>query len=171
MTGVHDGSPPAFKTLVTPGAARSETQVEPTTSLLVVGRIATRRYAWPAAAVIRVLPMAAVTRVADLPPTVAGLLDLHGETLPVVDPRPRLGLSAQAPRPEQHLLLLASPGRYLLWVDSIEAIVSVDSSSLEEVQSEDVPASAPYITRIDGQLVPILSPAVFDPGQLVRSTR
>jgi chemotaxis signal transduction protein len=142
----------------------SETRVEPTTSLLVVGRIGAQRFAWPAGSVLRVLPMAAVTRVADLPPAIPGLLDLHGETLPVVDPRPRLGLRAQAPRPEQHLLLLASPGRYLLWVDSIEAVVSVDSSSLAQVDSADV-----RITRIDGQLVSVLSPTAFDPGQVVRS--
>jgi chemotaxis signal transduction protein len=144
---------------------------EPTTLLLVVGRIGARRYAWPATAVLRVLPMAAVTRVADLPPAVVGLLDLHGETLPVVDPRARLGLPPQPPRPEQHLLLLTSARRYLLWVDCVEAIVTVDTASLEEVHAADAPASAPLITRIDGQLVAVLSPAVFDPGPVVCSTR
>jgi chemotaxis-related protein WspB len=145
--------------------------IESTTSLLVVGRIGGQRYAWPASSVERVLPMAAVIRVADLQPAVAGLLDLHGETLPVVDPRPRLGLPAQAPRPEQHLLLLASPGRFLLWVDSIDTIVAVENTALEATHADGRPTSAPFITRIDGQLVPVLSAAVFDPGQVVQSTR
>lgn len=139
---------------------------ETSMSLLVVGRIGAQRFAWPAAAVERVLPMAAVTHVADLPPAVAGLLDVHGETLPVVDPRPRLGLPAQAPRPEQHLLLLAAPGRYLLWVDSVEAIVSVDTAALEEIHAAEGPGTAPFITRIDGQLVPVLSAVIFHPGQV-----
>ena len=145
--------------------------MEPTTRLLVVGRIGAQRYAWPASSVERVLPMAAVTHVADLPPGVAGLIDLHGDTLPVVDPRPRLGLPAQAAHPDQHLLLLKATVRFLVWVDCIETIVSVDASTLEEVQAEDGAASAPFITRLDGQLVPVLSPAVFDPGQVVQSAR
>jgi len=114
--------------------------------------------------------MAAVTHVADLPSAVVGLVDLHGDTLAVVDPRPRLGLPAQAPRPEQHLLLLTAVGRFLLWVDCIETIVDVDASTIEEVvQADGGPASAPFITRIDGQLVPVLSPAVFDPGHVVQA--
>jgi chemotaxis-related protein WspB len=147
--------------------------VEPTTRLLVVGRIGSQRYAWPAASVERVLPMAAVTRVADLPPAVAGLIDLHGETLAVVDPRPRLGLPAQVAHPDQHLLLLrdAAAGRFLLWVDCIETIVAVDASTIEEVRADGGPVSAPFITRIDGQLVPVLSPAVFDPKHVVQAAR
>ncbi|HLZ28783.1 MAG TPA: chemotaxis protein CheW [Chloroflexota bacterium] len=146
-------------------------RVAPTTRLLVVGRIGSERYAWPATHVERVLPMAAVTRVADLPAGVAGLLDVHGDTLAVVDPRPRLGLPAQAARPEHHLLLLSATGRYLLWVDCIETIVAVDAATLEEVVSDtdDGPVSAPFITRIDGQLVPVLSPATFDPGHVVQA--
>jgi chemotaxis signal transduction protein len=106
--------------------------------------------------------MAAVTHVADLPPAVAGLIDVHGDTLAVVDPRPRLGLPAQAARPEQHLLLLTATGRFLMWVDCVETVVSIDSAAFEEVLADDN-AVAPFIARIDGQLVPVLSPAVFEP--------
>jgi chemotaxis signal transduction protein len=162
MTGLHDCPRSACETAFTPHTE---------TSLLVVGRIGGRPYAWPASSVERVLPMAAVTRVFGLPASIAGLLDLHGNTLPVVDPRPHLGLPSVGPRPEHHLLLLAASERYLLWVDRIETIVSVDTSSLERVQAEDTPASAPFITRIDGQLVTVLSPAVFDPGPVVQSAR
>jgi chemotaxis signal transduction protein len=115
--------------------------------------------------------MAAITCVSDLPPAVAGLIDVHGDILAVVDPRPRLGLSAQAAHPDQHLLLLKATARFLLWVDCIETIVAVDSSAIEEVRADDESPCAPFITRIDGQLVPVLSPAVFDPGQLVNATR
>jgi chemotaxis signal transduction protein len=115
--------------------------------------------------------MAAVTRVADLPAGVAGLIDVHGATLAVVDPRPRLGLPAQAVRPEQHLLLLHATGRFLLWVDSVDTIVSVASTAFEEVQTDGGEASAPFITRVDGQLVSVLSPDVFDPGHVVQPGR
>jgi len=115
--------------------------------------------------------MAAVTRMADLPDAVTGLLDLHGDTLAVVDPRPRLGLPRERAHPEQHLLVLRPTGsaRFVLWVECIETIVAVDASTLEEVHGDD--ASAPFVTRIEGQLVPVLSPAAFDPGQVVRADR
>ncbi len=113
--------------------------------------------------------MAAVTHVADLPPDVAGLIDVHGDTLAVVDPRGRLGLPPQAPHPEQHLLLVHTPARFLLWVDGIEAIVTVSSTMLEEVQADAEKASALFIIRVDGQLVPVLSAAAFDPGPIVRA--
>ncbi len=115
--------------------------------------------------------MAAVTRIADLPSGVAGLIDVHGDTLPVVDPRPRLGLPSQAARPEQHLLLLHATGRFLLWVDCIETIVSVDSTAFEQVLADRAEVSAPFITRVDGQLVSVLSPAVFDPGRILQPGR
>lgn len=143
--------------------------VEATASLLVVGRIGTRRFAWPVSSVERVLPMAAVTQVADLPSWIVGLVDLHGETLAVVDPRPRLGLPLQVARPEQHLLLFVAPERYLLWVDSVEKIVSVASGAIEQMEAADGPALAPCVTRIDGQLVAVLSSTLFDPGHVTQS--
>ena len=112
--------------------------------------------------------MAAVTRVADLPASVAGLLDLHGDTLAVVDPRPRLGLPAQAARPEHHLLLLTATGRFLLWVDCIETIVAVDASTIEEVQADDGPASAPFITRIEDSWYPCCRRQSLIPGMSSR---
>jgi chemotaxis signal transduction protein len=158
MTGLHDIPRRASET-------RSVSPVAAPTRLLVVGRIGGQRFAWPAACVERVLPMAALTTVVDLPPDVAGLLDLQGETLAVVDPRPRLGLPIQAARPEQHLLVISLPGRrYLLWVDSIEDVVAVDSPGPETAPSD----GAPVIARYDGQLVQVLSPSTFDPGRVVQ---
>ena len=60
---------------------------------LVVGRIREQRFAWLLAAVEQE-PMAEVTGVAGLPWCVAGVLDVHGDILAVVDPRHQLGLPA-----------------------------------------------------------------------------
>jgi chemotaxis signal transduction protein len=152
------------------GGPNRTLSAEPATRLLLVGRIGAQRYAWPAASVVRVLPMAAVSRVADLPVGVAGLIDVHGEVLAVVDPRPRLGLPPQAAHPEQHLLLLTATERFLLWVDCVETIVAVDADAFEELEAENG-IDAPLVTRIDGQLVQVLSPTVFDPGHVVLSAR
>ena len=111
--------------------------------------------------------MAAVTQVADLPADVVGLLDVYGQALAVVDPRPHLGLPPQTAQPEQHLLLLRGSGRFLLWVDHVDAIVSVDAT----VHLDGCDAESAVITRLDGQLVAVLSAALFDPGQLDTATR
>jgi hypothetical protein len=98
-----------------------------TTTQLVVGRIGSRRFALPIACVERVLAMAAVTRIVDVPPTVAGLLDLHGDTL------------------------------------------AVEASTFQALQTDAAATGAPFITHVDGQLVPVLSPTAFNPGRIVQA--
>src|SRR5437588_12158832 len=80
---------------------------------VLVGRIGHQRFALPAGAVERILPMAALTPLAGAPPGVAGLLNLRGDVLAVIDPRPRLGLATPPHKPEQHLVLASAATRFL----------------------------------------------------------
>jgi chemotaxis-related protein WspB len=52
---------------------------------VLVFHIGPERYALRLAAIARVLPVAALKAIALAPPFVAGLLDLHGEPVPVID--------------------------------------------------------------------------------------
>jgi chemotaxis-related protein WspB len=52
---------------------------------VLVFHIGPDRYALRLAAIARVLPVAALKAIALAPPYVAGLLDLHGEPVPVID--------------------------------------------------------------------------------------
>jgi len=52
---------------------------------IMVFHIAKGRYALPLTSVLRVLPVAALKALPGAPPYVRGLLDLHGEALPVID--------------------------------------------------------------------------------------
>ncbi|WP_426210826.1 chemotaxis protein CheW [Massilia sp. TWP1-3-3] len=52
---------------------------------VLVFQIGADRYALRLAAIARVLPVAALKAIALAPPFVAGLLDLHGEPVPVID--------------------------------------------------------------------------------------
>src|SRR5207302_575736 len=51
---------------------------------VLVGRIGEQRFALPADAIVRILPMAALTPLAEAPRGVAGLLNLGGEVLAVI---------------------------------------------------------------------------------------
>jgi purine-binding chemotaxis protein CheW len=134
---------------------------------LLLLRIGQRRYALPAEAVERVERMAALIPLPDAPPGVAGVLNLRGALLPVVDPRPRLGMPTPGADPSQHLVVVAAEGRYLLWVDGVDRIVrppSVGSGSIALGAGRAVVAS---MVRLDDETVPVLSPAALDPGPIV----
>jgi chemotaxis signal transduction protein len=133
----------------------------------LVGYLGSRTVAIPALNVERVLRMAAITPLPDLAPGIAGVVNLHGEILPVVDPRPIFGLPTPLPHPDQHLVVLAARTHYMLWVDRIERVVT---AAVEDIVGMDVPASqphAPFLLRLKGEVIPALSPHALDPGSFM----
>src|SRR3954454_12028227 len=126
--------------------------------LLLVARIGDRRYAIPAATIVRILAMAALLPVPDAPPGVAGALAFQGAVLLAVDPRARLGLLETAPRPDQHLVVIEARTRYLLWVDRAEAIVSAPPPSRARLVNDAGDALAPQLARVAEEHLPVLSP-------------
>ncbi len=122
------------------------------TAVLVV-QLADRRLAIPSAVVERVLPMAELTPLPDPPPGIVGLLNVAGATLPVVDPRPRLGLSTPAVRPDQHLVLVAAPTPYLLWVDRVETLTVAPVETLAVGAGDE----ARGVARLGAAAVPLLA--------------
>jgi chemotaxis signal transduction protein len=130
-------------------------------TLLLVVTIGARRFALPAAAIVRVLPMAAPIPLPDAPPGVVGALPFRGAILPVVDPRPRLGQPGVAPRPEQHLIAVAAEARYLLWVDRAETVVAAPAPG------RDDPA-APQLIRLGDDFLTFLPAAALAPAAETR---
>lgn len=85
------------------------------------------RLALPAALVERVEPMARLRELPGAPEVVLGLLDVHGEFLPVLDARARFGLPRRPYRVEDVLILLRlGPGgrRAALWCDGVEPVLT-----------------------------------------------
>ena len=162
MAGQSDG-------LVDARALEAGTRLAPDAhTLLLIGRLGERRFALPATSVERILRMAAITPLPDAPPGIAGVLDLHGSVLPVVDPRPRLGLPPATPDVDQHLVVLAAATRYLLWVDRVEAIEAVPAGAFDAVDAGGGPGVAPQVVRLAGAVLPVLSPTALDPGPVVQ---
>jgi purine-binding chemotaxis protein CheW len=132
---------------------------------LLLLRLGEHVYALPAEAVERVERMAALIPLPDAPAGIAGVLNLRGELLTVVDPRPRLGLPTPPPDPGQHLVVVANGGRYLLWVDGVDRIVRVPPADLGAVEAAGERAVTPSMARLREQTVPVLSPTALEPGR------
>ena len=87
----------------------------------VVVRIAGERYAIAAAWVWRVVGTAEVAAVPGAPPSLLGVMNLHGEVLPVFDPRRLLGLAAHAPGEAGRIVVLGGAAAELgLAVDAAD---------------------------------------------------
>jgi chemotaxis signal transduction protein len=138
--------------------------------LLLIARIGERSWALPARAVERILRMAALTPLPDAPLGVAGVLNVHGAILPAVDPRPRLGLPTPPFHPDQHLVVVSAGTRYLFWTDRVERIVLAQPQDFDAVALNAERAAAPFLVRVDGDTIPVLSPEALDPGPLVQPT-
>jgi len=143
--------------------------------LLVLVLIGGQRFAWWAAGAVDgaedgartggvegVAAMAAVTPLPGAGQGVAGMLNVHGDTRLVVDPRAALGLPPVTAHPDQHLLLVLGQTRFLVWVDRAEGIVSAHPAMFDALPVD----GAPVVARLDGAVVPILEARTFDPSRL-----
>lgn len=93
------------------------------TSLLVLEiSIAGQAYAIRADHVQKVLPIAAWTAQSHLGEHVVGILQLEGQVLPVMDARVCLGFESQSPSVHDHLLLVQTNSRFLIWLERANAL-------------------------------------------------
>jgi chemotaxis-related protein WspB len=76
---------------------------------VLVFHIGRERYALPLTAVLRVLPVARLKPLPGAPHYVPGLLDLHGEPVPVIDLSRLAGSTPEAVRYDTRILLLDVP--------------------------------------------------------------
>ncbi len=129
---------------------------------VLVVHLAGRRFGLPLSQVQRVLPMAAVLSLPETSEGLIGVLHLHGEIVPVLDPRQRLGLPTPKMQAEHSLVLLNGASRFLMWVDSIEEVVGA-SDALATVPAQQATPLVPRVIRLGDELVPILAPSVIGP--------
>jgi purine-binding chemotaxis protein CheW len=124
-------------------------------SALLVFELAGQQYALPVTQVREVLPLAALTRIAEAPGALAGVLRLRGSLLPVVDLRRRLGLPAVAPRVSQRIVVaLAASSAVGLVVDSAHGLLEL--SELPETAAPDRSQLVRTVVLADGRVVTIL---------------
>jgi len=132
---------------------------------LLLIRLGDRRYGLPLASVERVLPMAYVDRLPDSGDGLLGMLNLHGQVLPVVDLHARLGLDKPALATEHKLVLLRTTVPFLLWVEDVEGVVGGGPDALTAVPGEFTSSNTlvPKVLRLGEGIVPVLAPAALEP--------
>src|SRR5437879_8289043 len=90
---------------------------------LVVVRAGGHAYGIPVAAVVEVTRMVALAPLPDSPPWVAGVVDLRGVPVPVVDLAARLGRTARAPALDRRIVVAGDPGDLVgLIVDEVTGV-------------------------------------------------
>lgn len=84
-----------------------------------------RQFALPLAMVSRVVRAVEITRLPQASPMFPGVIDVHGEVMPVVDLRERFELAARALMPSAQFILVDTARRRIaLWVDRVGSVAA-----------------------------------------------
>lgn len=131
----------------------------------MVFHIGRERYALPLASVLRVLPVARLKALPGAPHFVPGLLDLHGEAIPVIDLSRLAGTPPDAVRYDTRILLveIIAAGRRRRLGLKAERVIGV--ASIDGELADAGVAGAPWLGRVapgaDGML------QLLDPDRLL----
>jgi chemotaxis signal transduction protein len=135
---------------------------ERTDAVLLV-KLDGRQYGLPLVCVGRVLPMAHVVSLPGSRDGVLGMLNLHGQVLPVIDPRPRLGLASPSLAPDHRLVLILGEAPFLLWVDEVDEVVTAAPEAITVVGTQQGNPLVATILRLGDSIVPVLAPSALEP--------
>lgn len=113
---------------------------------LVIASLDMLRLGIPVDAVDRVIMAAEITPLADMPPAIAGVIDIHGEVMPVIDLRERFRLPSKPLQPSDHFVIVRQGGRALaVAVDDV-----LDTAQFDPEALLPAPEVRPGIERIHG---------------------
>lgn len=98
---------------------------------LVVFLLDGLRYGVPLELTRRATPMLAVSHLPDAPDIAIGVINLHGQVIPVLDIRRRFGLPPRAYGPEAHLLVVQTPQRTVAF--PVDEVVGVEQYSFDQL--------------------------------------
>lgn len=99
--------------------------------LLAVFSLDGQRYGLPLPVTERALPMVAISPLPGCPEVVLGAINLHGDVVPVLDVRRRLGLPEAEYGPAARLLIARTARRVVaLPVDDVHGVAEVPAESV-----------------------------------------
>lgn len=94
-----------------------------------------------------------LTPFAEMPTYVAGIFQLRGRMVPVIDLQSRLGGTAPAPQPTQSIVVLEHGGHWLgLLVEAVSSVVTLPTASLEPVTAFALPGTTARFLKAGARL-------------------
>lgn len=115
-------------------------------------------YALPVAGVVEVLRMAALARIPEAPGWLAGMLNLRGQVIPVIDLRARLGLPARPVGLETPIIVAHAGMRSVGFIaDEVSGVLTLSPQALahpDDLAGVDHPIAT--VARVEGRLVLLL---------------
>ena len=120
------------RTSLLPGHDEPSTDGGSARHTLVVFDLDGREFALPMEDVAEILQMVLVTPVPEVPPWVAGVVNLRGRVIPIVDLRTRLGFETRTPLLNTPILIAEQGTRKLgLIADAVRDVITLDDAALE----------------------------------------
>lgn len=117
--------------------------------LHVVFSVGDVEYALPASVVVTMDAWEGATRVPGAPPHVAGLVQIRGEVVPVLDLRVRFGLPPAEPTSDTRIVVVAEDHRKVgLKVDRAREVIRVESGTESEPPQEVTRATDRFVMSI-----------------------
>lgn len=119
------------------------------TSLHVAFRVGTAEYVVPAAQVLHLESFEAATHVPGAPPYVAGLIQVRGRVVPVVDLRKRFGLPP-TDRALDHRVVVVQLGTRVvgLLVDRARDVIQLDEASFQDAPELIKQQASGFVTGV-----------------------
>jgi purine-binding chemotaxis protein CheW len=128
--------------------------------LHVVFKVAGTEYAMPAADVVQMESYAGATPIPGAASHVAGIVQVRGRVVPVVDLRARFGLDAAARTLDSRLVIGQDGGRSVaLLVDSAREVVKLDPEQLEPpppIVADETKGFVKAVARIGERLLMLI---------------
>jgi purine-binding chemotaxis protein CheW len=129
-------------------------------ALHVLFKVAGSEYVLPAADVLQMESFTSATRVPGTPPYVAGLVQIRGRVVPVVDLRARFGLQTVAPVLDSRVVVVQQGDRVVgLLVDIAREVVSIAKEAFRpppEIVAEQAAGFVKAVAQVGGRLVMLI---------------
>lgn len=125
-----------------------ETQVKAGTRILTV-RLGGERYGLPIDQVEAIVPWTPLTQIPDMPPFAAGVVNVRGAVIPVIDMRVRVGLPRPTDDSGSRIIVMNLDGTKTgLLVDAVDQVVWVPFESIEAQVPMVVDKAQPIVSGV-----------------------
>lgn len=124
-------------------------EAEGTTAL--VFEVGDQRFGLPVEHVVQIVEMVAITPLPRAPEIVAGVIDFHGQVIPVVDVRTRLDLPAQRYSLRTPIIISRLREQIAgLIVDRVSGVIEVHPAQVAEPHEIFTPETRPALPLLEG---------------------